>query len=129
MIFDHMQFLQQVPVLDNTILGKILEIEDEVIFVDFYQTLDHQIDTMLRDLKVASSERNLVEMREISHKVKSSCGLVGAMRLSKALEQQEVFSREGDQQRATEWVNIVAQIALFTKHALAKEIVRLTQIT
>lgn len=55
-----------------------MKIEDKTFIREILEIFEKQIPIYLKDIELAFQEKNLVKIREILHKMKGSCGTVGA---------------------------------------------------
>ncbi|WP_020528422.1 Hpt domain-containing protein [Flexithrix dorotheae] len=64
--------------MNEKIVRSLMKIEDKTFIREILEIFEKQIPIYLKDIELAFQEKNLVKIREILHKMKGSCGTVGA---------------------------------------------------
>jgi HPt (histidine-containing phosphotransfer) domain-containing protein len=86
--------LNQLPLLDEDIIIELREImEDE--FTDLLNTFLHDLPVQLAHMEAAVAQGDSNELYSAAHKLKSSCGSLGALRLAEVVRRLEQAGRDG----------------------------------
>ena len=85
--------LDHFPLLDAEIIAELREVmEDE--FADLIGTFLNDLPVQLDSLQAAIDQGSAADLYRIAHKLKSSCGSLGAMQLAERVRQLEQAGRQ-----------------------------------
>ena len=81
------------PLLDDEIIAELREVmEDE--FIDLIDSFLNDLPVQLKLLQAAVTDKSAADVYRIAHKLKSSCGTIGALRLTHEIQQLELAGRQ-----------------------------------
>lgn len=85
--------LDYFPLLDAEIIAELREVMEEE-FADLIGTFLDDLPVQLDSLQTAIAEGSAADLYRIAHKLKSSCGSLGAMQLAERVRQLEQAGRQ-----------------------------------
>ncbi len=98
------------PLLDDEVIAELREVmEDE--FVDLIDSFLKELPGQLNLLQAAVTGKSADDVYRIAHKLKSSCGTIGALRLTDGVRQLELAGRQNTLDSAPELLDRIRAVA------------------
>jgi HPt (histidine-containing phosphotransfer) domain-containing protein len=85
--------LDPLPLLDTEIIAELREVMEEE-FADLIGTFLNDLPAQMDSLQVAIAQNAAPDLYRIAHKLKSSCGSLGAVQLAELVRQLEQAGRQ-----------------------------------
>lgn len=103
----------QLPLLDEEIIVELREVmEDE--FADLLLNFLRDLPLQLDHLQTAIAQGDVDELYRVAHKLKASCGSMGASRLAELMRRLEQAGRQKKLDDTTEWLQQARSVAAET---------------
>ncbi len=113
--------LKQLPLLDEEIIVELREVMEEE-FADLLQNFLNDLPLQLDLLQAVIAKGDADQLYQIAHKLKSSCGSMGALRLAELVRRLEQAGRSKMLADAREWLQQTQAIATETVAGLRAQL-------
>ncbi|MBX2841216.1 MAG: Hpt domain-containing protein [Flammeovirgaceae bacterium] len=98
--------------MNEKVVKSLMKIEDKTFISEIMEIFENQIPIYINEIELAYKENNLVRIREVLHKMKGSCGTIGANGMVEIIAEIRDFIISGNKLKMEDLEDLINRLEL-----------------